>query len=429
MGTTAPDGVIREVPYALIKNVNFDLQPVSITVTDRNGSLREWPIRLDRLEAGIPIYAGDQIRLAYRAPLSAANVTLCELWRVNPTTGAETLDSTVTSAQLLQADCRIGVDSFNPSTGAITKTVVPASGPTVYGPFTFTADPSITVEGGPTYTTISGLVYFNQCPNFTELSLPNTTINDGAFLRIQANENPLLTIDISSLTELDGLDIQGSGAEGGVLALDVTNLANVGANGLFIGYFPGNTSLSLPALTHVTGNIVITDFAGITSLSLPSLVSAGDELRLENYDALTSLELPLLATAGDDLTFGLAQCTTFSLPSLVSVGGSGFITIGYSDTVTSIALPVLVTTSGISITQCPALQTLTISAALQTSYLDVDSAALTEAGVDAVLVALDESGVEGGTVNLSGGTSSPPGAAGLTAKTNLEGKGWTVAVN
>lgn len=55
-------------------------------------------------------------------------------------------------------------------------------------------------------------------------------------------------------------------------------------------------------------------------------------------------------------------------------------------------------------------------------------APLTEAAVDAILAALDGFGEEGGKCVLEG-QCSIPSAAGLTSKSNLEGKGWTVTVN
>lgn len=61
--------------------------------------------------------------------------------------------------------------------------------------------------------------------------------------------------------------------------------------------------------------------------------------------------------------------------------------------------------------------------------LDLTDNALDEAAVDGVLVALDGFGLEDGEVDLSGGTNAPPSATGLTAKANLEGKGWGVTVN
>ena len=55
--------------------------------------------------------------------------------------------------------------------------------------------------------------------------------------------------------------------------------------------------------------------------------------------------------------------------------------------------------------------------------------ALIEAAVDRVLTSLDTAGESNGYVNLSGGTNAAPSATGLSAKSNLEGRGWTVTVN
>jgi len=54
---------------------------------------------------------------------------------------------------------------------------------------------------------------------------------------------------------------------------------------------------------------------------------------------------------------------------------------------------------------------------------------LTEASVDHVLISLDNYGISNGSLYLSGGTNAIPSAAGLAAKTSLEGKGWYVEVN
>lgn len=55
--------------------------------------------------------------------------------------------------------------------------------------------------------------------------------------------------------------------------------------------------------------------------------------------------------------------------------------------------------------------------------------ALSQQSVDNILVSLNTAGQSNGVVNIDGGTSSAPGAAGLAAKASLEGKGWTVTVN
>lgn len=55
--------------------------------------------------------------------------------------------------------------------------------------------------------------------------------------------------------------------------------------------------------------------------------------------------------------------------------------------------------------------------------------ALSQTSVDNILVSIDTAGQSGGTLDIWSGTSSPPSAIGLAAKTSLEGKGWTVKVN
>lgn len=55
--------------------------------------------------------------------------------------------------------------------------------------------------------------------------------------------------------------------------------------------------------------------------------------------------------------------------------------------------------------------------------------ALTASAVNNILIQLDANGAAGGTCDLSGGTNGTPTGAGLTAKTNLEAKGWTITVN
>jgi hypothetical protein len=93
----------------------------------------------------------------------------------------------------------------------------------------------------------------------------------------------------------------------------------------------------------------------------------------------------------------------------------------------------------IDLSTCPALvsvflstnqlMSLDVSNCVTLSELDVSANALTESAVDAILAALDSNGLSDGTVDLSGGTNAPPSAAGLTSKSNLEGKGWSVSVS
>jgi hypothetical protein len=144
-------------------------------------------------------------------------------------------------------------------------------------------------------------------------------------------------------------------------------------------YAPLLTSLSFPALQHLdgfwgdSGQGPGADFAAVTSISMPAII--------------TILQ-------GIDLT-GAASCTTFTLGStLKSVGAGGAANFIFT------------------------------------------GAALTQASVDSILArlaALDGTGgttsFHNATVNLSGGTSATPSAAGLTSKATLVGRGNTVTTN
>ena len=55
--------------------------------------------------------------------------------------------------------------------------------------------------------------------------------------------------------------------------------------------------------------------------------------------------------------------------------------------------------------------------------------ALTQTSVDNILASLVVSGRTNGSINLTGGTTSPPSAAGLASKATLLSRGWTVTHN
>ena len=78
---------------------------------------------------------------------------------------------------------------------------------------------------------------------------------------------------------------------------------------------------------------------------------------------------------------------------------------------------------------CSVLTHINITGCTNLDDVDLTDNNLTEASVDHVLISLDNYGLSGGYLVLSGGTNSIPSAAGLAAKTSLEGKGWYVDVN
>jgi hypothetical protein len=73
------------------------------------------------------------------------------------------------------------------------------------------------------------------------------------------------------------------------------------------------------------------------------------------------------------------------------------------------------------------IETIILPNSNQISYLFAGNAALLD--VNQILIDLDNNSLSDGVVVLIGGTSVAPSGAGLTAKSNLESKGWTVQVN
>lgn len=68
-----------------------------------------------------------------------------------------------------------------------------------------------------------------------------------------------------------------------------------------------------------------------------------------------------------------------------------------------------------------------LSGATALKRLIISNNLLNETNVNAVLVALAALSVSNGYLDIT--SNVPPGAAGLTAKTTLEGRGWTVLVD
>jgi hypothetical protein len=70
------------------------------------------------------------------------------------------------------------------------------------------------------------------------------------------------------------------------------------------------------------------------------------------------------------------------------------------------------------------------NACMATNFLEAwIECALSQTSVDNILVSINAAGQSNGTLDITGGTSSPPSQTGITAKTALEARGWTVNTN
>jgi hypothetical protein len=174
--------------------------------------------------------------------------------------------------------------------------------------------------------------------------------------------------------------------------------------------YNGFQSVDLSGMSNLTYvDISDCDIPGTGTNSLTSVNLAGstaiEQLRLDDSNF----------SAGYPDISGLTN--TLQILDMDQCGLSGVIDLSQFSALTSIDF-----SGNINIT----------SVTLPEAYinnLNLYNNALTQEAVDDTLQWLDGSGVENGYVSLEGGTNAVPTEAGLTAQTNLEGKGWSVYVN
>lgn len=134
ISSTTPNGVIREVPYAVAQNFRtsrrfsvvvagrraneprtFILDPIG-AVTDTRLITSD----IARLNRGVFIYAGDAIGIEFTAPINEVNAPLFDLCAVNPSTGVVTVQQTIVSVAKSDRKIQVGITAINATTGAIT---------------------------------------------------------------------------------------------------------------------------------------------------------------------------------------------------------------------------------------------------------------------------------------------------------------------
>ena len=191
----------------------------------------------------------------------------------------------------------------------------------------------------------------------------------------------------------------------------ITSLQNLTNLQTFNADWNSLQTVNLSGLTQLT-NVDVSDTELIDGSGNPSLTSinlsgctALEQLRLDDSDF--SAGIPDLSGLNNLQNIDMDQC---GIAGALDISASSF------NALTSIDF------SGNSITS------ITLPEANLTN-VDLNGNALTEEVVNNTLQWLDGSGVENGSVNLAGGTNAIPTGTGLTAKTNLQGKGWNVTVN
>jgi len=90
------------------------------------------------------------------------------------------------------------------------------------------------------------------------------------------------------------------------------------------------TSLTIPQITEVGGDVSVTSNASLTSLTIPNLSSVGGSLIVESNATLTSFELPALTEVGEGEYDNVSvkhndALTSFDLSALARVSDSLFV--------------------------------------------------------------------------------------------------------
>jgi hypothetical protein len=185
---------------------------------------------------------------------------------------------------------------------------------------------------------------------------------------------------------------------------NLTNLQNFNAD------YNSLQSVNLSGLTSLLYvDISDNNIPGGATKSLTSVNLSGctDLLELRLDDSDFSAGIPSLAGLTSLTLIDFDQC---SISGVVDLTG----------------LPVL---ADLDFNSNTALTSIIIDDAQPIIDFDANNCALTETAVDDILVVLSNNSQSNGYVSLDGGTNAVPSATGLTAKTTLEGNGWTVDVN
>lgn len=189
----------------------------------------------------------------------------------------------------------------------------------------------------------------------------------------------------------------------------------VSANALYISSNNVLKEIRLPKFEGVlSANSSLASNPLLASIDLRSLVTTGNQgLNVSANPALTNLMLSKLQTVTGSLNLaGDTALASLNLPALVSAASAFLASLNAAgcSSLANVSLPLYEPSNGRNQT--------------------FSGCALSQASVDHILArCVASAAYVSGTVNLSGGTSSAPSAAGLVDKATLQGRGVTVLTN
>lgn len=100
---------------------DLDKDRITVVIFDSTGKPRTWTDQRVRLNAGVPFYNGDTVKVLYQhGCIGASNI--CDVITVNPSTGAESVASTKAFTTPLQKGLVLKCTAINAGSGVATLT-------------------------------------------------------------------------------------------------------------------------------------------------------------------------------------------------------------------------------------------------------------------------------------------------------------------
>jgi len=122
MGSTTVNGVIKQVPYGMVRNFrDAKLNRVDVVIYDATGTVRESIFGSAQMAAGIPFYLNETVKVLYGNGAGGLT-TICDIITVNPSTGAETVASSPAWTAPRQKALVLKVTALNAGSGVATIT-------------------------------------------------------------------------------------------------------------------------------------------------------------------------------------------------------------------------------------------------------------------------------------------------------------------
>lgn len=129
MASTTTNGVVLEVPYAIISNIR-NARPWTLAVVGRDTrqyaynqqQLRTFPATVQQGREGIFVYVGDVITFDLQAPCNSTGAAAYDLYAVNFSTGVSTKQAEVGFNAIWQKQVKITITAIDVASGAVTFT-------------------------------------------------------------------------------------------------------------------------------------------------------------------------------------------------------------------------------------------------------------------------------------------------------------------